>query len=452
MMKRLMMALFAIVLAGGLAFATGQREAKSSAPAAKPSGASFSTTSSCAAGATTKLIFWGWVPGFPRMVNLFNQTHPSICVDMENVGAGGAEYDKLVTAFKAGSGAPDAAEVEYGEMPTFEITHSLLNLAKYGAAKYQSDHVPGLWAEVTREGAIYGLPFDAGPVALMYNKKIFSQYSLAVPKTWGEFAADAKTLHDNVSNIKITNFWPVDAQFLISMMAQTGANPLIWNGGSTVTINLTCSRCMQFADYWQKLIDAHEVAMVPDVAAQEYGLLDTGKVASVARAAWGPKYFAPAASKTVGDWRMALLPQWNAGERITPSWGGSAYVGTVQTKHPRATTEFLGWLTSTLASWKIAITPPTQDFPSMPAAQNLASFRERTIPLTGPQKIEQAFIESAPTMETIKWVPFMPYVYSQVSDIFGKVTERQSTMSEALSQLQAKLVSYAQGQGFTVEQ
>ena len=41
---------------------------------------STNTTSYCKAGATP-ITFWGWVPGIYRMVDVFNQTHPSICVD-----------------------------------------------------------------------------------------------------------------------------------------------------------------------------------------------------------------------------------------------------------------------------------------------------------------------------------------------------------------------------------
>ncbi len=444
-----MAVLFLLALGAASAVAGGVQEKKSVAAAS--SGVSYGTTGACTAGAT-KLTFWGWVPGFPRMVELFNKTHPSTCVDMENVGAGGGEYDKLVTAFKAGSGAPDVVELEYSELPTFEITKSLLDLSSYGAGDYESDHVPGIWAQVTRGGAIYGMPFDVGPVALLYNEKLFAKFGLTVPKTWEEFAAEAAKLHSEDPKVSLMNFWPADAQFLFSMMSQTGARPFAWNGGNSVTIDVTCKACREFASYWQGLIDSHEVAMVPDVQAQEFGLLDSGRVLSVPRAAWGPKYFAPAASKTVGDWRIALLPQWAAGEHVTPSWGGSAYAVTAQTKHPKQATEFVDWLTSSLASWRIAITPPTQDFPSMPAAQQLASFRDRTIPLTGSQKLEVPFIESAATMKTMEWLPFMTYVSSKATDIFGKVAEHESTMGSALEELQADLVSYAKNQGFEVAQ
>jgi multiple sugar transport system substrate-binding protein len=70
------------------------------------------TTKLCSPGAT-KIQFWAWVPGISRAVSAFNSSHPKICVQLSDVGAGDPEYVKLTQALKAGSGAPDVAEVEY---------------------------------------------------------------------------------------------------------------------------------------------------------------------------------------------------------------------------------------------------------------------------------------------------------------------------------------------------
>jgi multiple sugar transport system substrate-binding protein len=82
------------------------------------------------------------VPGLSRAVNKFNSTHPGICVTREDVGAGDPEYVAITNALKAGSGAPDVAEVEYDELPSFEITKSVDNLVPYGANNYKNDFVP----------------------------------------------------------------------------------------------------------------------------------------------------------------------------------------------------------------------------------------------------------------------------------------------------------------------
>ncbi len=43
-----------------------------------------------------------------------------------------------------------------------------------------------------RDGGIYGLPQDSGPMALFYNKEVFDKYGIAVPTTWDEYVAAAR--------------------------------------------------------------------------------------------------------------------------------------------------------------------------------------------------------------------------------------------------------------------
>ena len=40
--------------------------------------------------------------------------------------------------------------------------------------------------------AVYGIPQDTGPMALLYNKKIFDQYGLTVPTWQNESLKNAK--------------------------------------------------------------------------------------------------------------------------------------------------------------------------------------------------------------------------------------------------------------------
>ena len=150
---------------------------------------------SCKSSSATKITFWAWVPGFGRAVNEFNKTHPSICVTLEDVGAGSPEYVKISDALKAGSGAPDVAEVEFDELPSFEITHNVVNLTKYGANNYKSDFVPWAWSEVSQGSGVYAMPSDSGPMGFYYNTKQLAKYHITPPATWAQFAADAAKLH-----------------------------------------------------------------------------------------------------------------------------------------------------------------------------------------------------------------------------------------------------------------
>ena len=164
---------------------------------------STNTTSYCKSGAP-QIEFWDWVPGIYRMVDVFNQTHPSICVKLDDVGAGDTEYVKLTDAIKANSGVPDVAEVEFDELPSYEITHSVVNLVPYGANKYKSEFASFAWGEVSQGAAVYAMPGDAGPMDLFCNSAILNKYKINPGTTWAAFATAAEALHK--ANPKST--WP----------------------------------------------------------------------------------------------------------------------------------------------------------------------------------------------------------------------------------------------------
>jgi multiple sugar transport system substrate-binding protein len=420
------------------------------AAAASPSASvSLVAGGSCGSSAV-KITFWAWVPGMGRAVDEFNKTHPDICVTQEDVGAGDPEYVALTNALKAGSGAPDVAEIEYDELPSFEVTHDVMNLVPYGADQYKNDFVPWAWQEVSQGSAVYAIPGDAGPMAFYYNGTQLAKYHITPPTTWAQFAADAATLHSDDPSAYMTNFSATDLQWVMSLMAQDNAWPFTYTGGSSVTINWTGSAQMAFAAYWQKLLAAHEVNATTDVSATSFADMDKGFDASWLSSAWGPSYFAPDAKSSVGDWRATALPQWTAGADIAANWGGSSYPVFAQSKHPAQAAEFAEWLNGTSASWDITKTAPSLLFPTFVPLLNDPSFKHLNIPLSGSSNPNEAFTAAAPRITADEWPPFMTEALNEASTVFAGVMNGKETLQSAFTDFQNVLVSYAKAQGFTV--
>jgi multiple sugar transport system substrate-binding protein len=405
---------------------------------------------SCSGSSAVHLTFWAWVPGMGRAVSEFNKTHPGICVTQEDVGAGDPEYVALTNAIKAGSGAPDVAEVEYDELPSFEVTHSVVNLVPYGADKYKSDFVPWAWQEVSQGSAVYAIPGDSGPMAFYYNSSLFAKYHLTPPSTWAQFAADAAALHSDDPHAYITNFAAVDLQWIMSLMAQAGAWPFSYTGGSSVTIDWTGPKQMAFARYWQNLLAAHEVNSTTDVSATSFADLDKGIDASWLSSAWGPSYFLPDAKSSLGDWRATALPQWTAGADVAANWGGSSYPVFAQSKHPAQAAEFAEWLNATTASWNIEKTAPSLLFPTYIPLLSDPSFKDLNNPLSGSSDPNVAFTSAATHITGYEWPPFMTEALNEASTIFAGVQNGTETLQAAFTSFQNALVSYARQQGFTV--
>src|SRR5664280_988051 len=164
--------------------------------------------------APVSLTFWSWVPGLQHEVDLFNQSHPAIKVNLVSAGQGAPEYLKLRTALKASSGAPDVVQIEYQYLPTFELTGKLVDLAQYGANSYKKHFVPCTWDSVSVGSKVYAIPQDSGPMALLYRSDIFAKYNLAVPTTWAQYAQEAATLHKANPKIYMTEFAANDGGWL----------------------------------------------------------------------------------------------------------------------------------------------------------------------------------------------------------------------------------------------
>src|SRR5262245_49770440 len=211
--------------AGTSVASPGQGGASASASATVLAGAS------CKSSQGTKLTFWAWVPGMNRAVEEFNKTHPAICVTMENPGAGLPTYQRLTNAIKAGSGAPDIAEVEFAELPSFEVMKALVDQAQYGASSHQSKFVPWAWQQVSRGSAVLAMPSDFGPMAFYYNSPLLKKHNIEPPETWAEFADSAVKLHKADPKVVLANFSPSDLQWLMDLMSQAGAAPFGYAGG-----------------------------------------------------------------------------------------------------------------------------------------------------------------------------------------------------------------------------
>jgi len=440
--------LLAACSSGGSSSSAGGGTTSSPASSASPS-VSVVAGGSCSSGAT-KILFWAWVPGMGRAVTEFNKTHPNICVTQEDVGAGDPQYVAITNALKAGSGAPDVAEIEFDELPSFEVTHQVVNLVPYGANNYKSKFTPWAWDEVSQGNAVYAIPGDAGPMAFYYNTKLLAQYHITPPTTWAEFAADAAKLHKANPSAYMTNFSAIDLQWVMSLMAQDNAWPFAYSGGSNVTINWTGPKQMAFASYWQNLLSAHEVNATTDVSATSFADLDKGIDASWLSSAWGPSYFAPDAKSSLGDWRAAALPQWTAGANVAANWGGSTYPVFTQSKHPKEAAEFSEWLNATDASWNITKTAPSSLFPTYLPLLNDPSYKSITVPLSGSSTPGTQFTAAASQIQGVPWPPFMTEALTQSATVFAGVMNGKQTLQTAFKNFQNVLVTYAKAQGFTV--
>lgn len=396
------------------------------------------------------LTLWSWVPDLQQQVDLFEAAHPGINVELVNAGQGAEEYTKLRTALTAGSGAPDVAQIEFQLIPSFRITGDLVDISKYGANEIKDDYVEWAWGQVSDGDAVYAIPWDSGPMGLLYREDILADYGIEVPTTWDEFAEAARTLHAANPDIYLTNFPPNEGGVITALVWQAGSRPFEIRDEETVAVHIDDAGAMRAMEYWGALIEEGVISADPDFTDEWYRGLNEGRYAAWITAAWGPLFLSGSAESTAGKWRAAPLPQWSAGDTATANWGGSTLAVTKQTEHPEQAAELAMWLmhdpeATELYTTKQFLFPVLKDLLSSP------DFVDQTFDFYGGQAVNGIFAEAAGQVDTgFQWSPFQDFVYSTMNDEFGKAVTGEQSLPDALRAVQTKTTEYAQSQGFTV--
>jgi multiple sugar transport system substrate-binding protein len=398
------------------------------------------------------LTLWSWVPDLQTQVDMFQRAHPNIKVQLVNAGQGAAEYTKLRTAFTAGSGAPDVAQVEFQLVPSFRVTGDLIDIAPYGADKLAGDYVDWAWSQVSDGAGVYAVPWDSGPMGLLYREDIFRKHGIEVPTTWDQFATAARKLHAADKDVYLTNFPPNEGGVITALAWQAGSRPFEVKDKTSVAVRLDDPGALKAMQYWDGLIKEGVVSTEPDFTDEWYRGLNSGRYAAWITAAWGPLFLSGSAKSTAGKWRAAPLPQWNAGEAVSANWGGSTLAVTKQSKHPKEAAELAMWLMHDPEATKLYTTKQFL-FPVLKSVLNSPDFASQKFDFYGGQPVNEIFADAAGQIDTnFQWSPFQDFVYNTMTDEFGKAVAGQQGLPDAMRAVQRKATEYASAQGFTVTQ
>jgi multiple sugar transport system substrate-binding protein len=400
-----------------------------------------------------ELTIWAWTPNTQSEIDLFTKAFPNISVKLENAGQGPDEYVKLRNAIQAGSGLPDVGQVEFTNIAGFRQLQALLDMGQHGANEVKDKFIDWTWASASDGDAVYGIPWDSGPMGILYRADVLDQHKIAVPKTWAEFSASSKALSKAAPGTYLTNFGgTADGGWVIALLAQAGWKPFELKG-TDLKLNLNDAVAKKWAVFWQDLIDADAVGVKTPVWTTDWFTgLDEGTYASWMTGAWGAVFIPQFAKKSNGHWRAAPLPQWEEGKYVSANLGGSTFAVFNTTKHPKEATQlavFLGSNPDVARMWT------TKQF-LFPVLKELASDQElmgHKYDLYGGQAVNEIFAESAKHVDSsFQYAPFQDYLAAQVQQEFSASIGGKGSLSDAFDRLQEGVSAYCADQGYTVSQ
>lgn len=393
------------------------------------------------------LTYWSWTPSGAAQVAAFEKAYPKVKVKLVNAGTSADEYTKLQNTIKAGSGAPDVAQVEYYALPQFALAGSLTDLSQYGFDSLKSKYTQGTWGSVDLDGKLYGLPQDSGPMAMFYNKTVFDKYGLTVPKTWDEYIAAAKKLHAADPNEYLTSDTG-DAGFTSSMIWQAGGKPFTTNG-TKVTVNLQDAGTKKWADTWNQLVENKLLSTTAGFTDDWYKQLASGQIATQITGSWFPGVIESGAKGGSGDWRVAPIPTYDGTKAVTAENGGGAQVVLKQSKNQALAAGFVKWLNASDSSVNTFLA--SGGFPSTTTTLTSSSFLATKPDYFGKQDINTVLAGASDSVKSgWSYLPFQVYANSIYPDTVGQAYENNSDLNVGLEAWQKAIVKYGNEQGFTV--
>lgn len=396
----------------------------------------------------TQLTFWSWLPDIDIAIAAFEEKYPAIDIVLENPAGAGGEQDRVLrTALEAGTGLPDVVQLQQASVASYVLSDDLLDLAPHGAAALRDGFVDSAWASVQYGEQIVAIPQDTGPMALLLRQDLWESAGLTdYPTTWEEFADAAVTYKENTGEY-LTNFSLIQYNALPNQKGQVMYD---WSGGEDVNIAIDNPDVLSVIDFWQDLIDQDVVGTDAEFTDAWYQAIARGKYASWLTAAWGPIFLEGTAASTAGNWRAVPLPQWNADDPVGVNAGGSVNAVLNSTENPIAAAQFVMYINADPESAAL-LSSDVGLFPATVALLADDEWRNRPDDFFGGQATNAVFAEAATISKPLVTPPFSDFIGSSGIDTVAAALAEGSDISTAFSEWQDQVVTFAEGQGFTVE-
>jgi multiple sugar transport system substrate-binding protein len=399
---------------------------------------------------------WAWYPNIKTVVDNFNHLHKDVQICWTNAGQGAPEYTKFQTAIASGKGAPDVIMLEDEQLTGFELQKGLVDLSAYGANKVKGNFSAGAWKDVSQGSAVYAIPVDGGPMGMIYRKDIFAKYGITTPpKTWNEYMADAvkvKAAGGPLFGDHASNTPQVDT----ALIAQDGGTPFTYDLAKPkdITIQLDSKPVQDVLNYEASLVKQGLVGVQDQFTTDYVSGLIAGKYATYIGAAWGPGYLTGAGvgkGADGGQFAAAKLPSFSSSDPAV-NWGGSTFAVTTQATDKALAAEVAEGIYADKASLNNGWTTQTI-FPLNQSVLKSSEFvNNKSAFFSGQQANKEVYIPAENSYKGFDYSPFTNYYYAQFTTLLTKINAGTLTGTDAATQLQAIMVKYAKGQGFTVTQ
>jgi len=313
--------------------------------------------------------------------------------------------DQVGLAIQGGAGGPDlfVTGTEYGTK--LVDLGGLMDLTDL-VAPYMDQFNPTMLAACTKDGKVYCVPWDIGPMGTFYRRDVFEAAGLpsdpesvsALFPTWEDMLATCTTIKEKTGlNCFSLNKANNEGYLYEYMLSSQGLGYFNDQNELTMACPENVATLEKLKIFWDAgLVSDTQVWTDPWYAefANPLDNKDIPPVALITIPAWMGGFLKGwIAPDAVGNWGVAQMPAFTAGGSRSASGGGSSYYIPEASTNPEAAWELIKFLDLDPAN-NAAIYANMDIFPAVSSAYEDPVFQESD-PYFGDQKTREFFANVA---------------------------------------------------------
>ncbi|MED1203386.1 ABC transporter substrate-binding protein [Heyndrickxia acidicola] len=274
-----------------------------------------------------ELTAWAWnvnVPVLKEAAKEFAKNNPGFKLNITEMGNNDV-YQKLTTGLQAGGqGLPDIVLVEDDHIQGYlnAFPKAFVNVSDKGFDSEKSKFPSYKTDLLTKDGKMYGFPFDGGPTGVFYRTDYFKKAGIDPNsiKTWDDFINAGKTIKQKLGVDLVGLDLNGDDGLYRIMLNQQGDFYFDKSGN----IDFTSDASKKAMEVQKKLKDA---GLVKNTSGWDawIGAISQGKVAAVPTGAWLAGSLEQQAANLKGKWGVFPMPAFTADGNHAANSGGSDY-------------------------------------------------------------------------------------------------------------------------------
>ena len=345
----------------------------------------------------------------------FKAEYPDIEIEIVNNSPSDVAAN-VGLAIQGGTGVPDLAVTEYRSITALVELGGLADLTSV-VEPYKNDLNATMMGYCSKDGKVYCAPWDIGPVVTFYRRDIFKAAGLAsdpdsvsaMVATYEDYLATCKTIKEKTGlNCFALNKANNYGTMLENMLWQQGLGYYDAKGNVTIDSPSTVEAAKKIGAFWEANVVSNSLEWTDPWYAELKSNMDnkdTPPVATIVIAAWMGNFLKTwIAADQTGNWGVALMPAYTAGDTRASNQGGSAYFIPEGSQNPDAAKAFIEYMNLNTAN-QVAEFVYSDYFPGNKATYADPVFQEKDA-YFGDQVTRSFFADVA------KNIPF-GYIYGQ---------------------------------------